>query len=232
MRARAYAQQLAFLNKSEFEVVGLFFGFDFRQCEAPVLNNETKSYFEGENLFIPNLSDSLQITFKENNWHYIEVNNVNVNSDDVLIELKRFDSDIIVFAGYGGQILWSGHFITGRKYLHMHPGSLPEEKGSTTIYYSILNKKKCSVTAFCMTEKIDDGENILCEEYPVPFKGVDIDRWFDNIIRADCFKKAILLIKSGKPTKEKPTISSEEYYVIHPVLKHVALLSLKADSKS
>ena len=33
-------------------------------------------------------------------------------------------------------------FIGEKRYLHMHPGKLPIERGSTTIYYSILKRKK------------------------------------------------------------------------------------------
>ena len=108
----------------------------------------------------------------------------------------------------------------------MHPGRLPTERGSTTIYYSILNQRKITVTAFFMTPKIDAGENILFSEYPVPGKGVDIDRWLDNVARADCLTKALKAINKVEKIDVNAS-ESEEYYVIHPVLKHVALLSLK-----
>ena len=116
--------------------------------------------------------------------------------------------------------------MTGTKYLHMHPGILPFERGSTTLYYSILNNRNLGVTAFYMTEKIDEGVNVLSKEYRAPSKGVNIDVWLDNIIRADCFSKALMAILQCKKNKASEG-DSNEYYVIHPVLKHIALLSLK-----
>ncbi len=56
---------------------------------------------------------------------------------------------------------------------------------------------------------------------------MDVDNWFDNVVRADCFVGALGMLLSGKATPETPEGISDEYYVIHPVLKHCALLSLK-----
>ena len=228
LRARAYAQQLPFLNKEDFLFEGILFGFEERNCTSPLLDENSKKYFENENIFIPDLNENLSETFTKNNWPYEEVSTTDVNSDTILELIKQSDCDLIVFAGYGGQILKKEHFEQGKKYLHMHPGKLPIERGSTTFYYSILNKRNLTVTAFYMTEKIDAGENVLFKEYVIPPQSVDIDRWVDNVIRADCFKDALYRIKKGE-TFGINNAPSEEYYVIHPVLKHIALLSLKEE---
>ena len=227
LRARAYAQQLTHLDPSLYEIEGVFYGFDNNLFESPILNIETKRYFDHNKIFIPDFSESLEETFKINKWSFVNVNNRDVNSEAVLNEIDLKNCDIVVFAGYGGQLLKNNHFVSSKQYLHMHPGELPLERGSTTIYYSILNKRDCTVTAFFMTEKIDSGKNILFSKYSVPNKNVDIDQWFDNVIRADCFIHAIPLIKVKKDTNASKKNKSEEYYVIHPVLKHIALLSLK-----
>jgi methionyl-tRNA formyltransferase len=226
LRARAYSQYLEFIDESDFEIQGLFYGFDEKECIIPSLNDKTKEYFNNEKLFLPDFTENIETTFKNNNWHFDKVNDVDVNSENVLNGLAKIKSDIVVFAGYGGQLLKEKHFESGSYYLHMHPGNLPTERGSTTIYYSILNQRKITVTAFYMTKSIDAGENILFSVYPVPDKGVDIDLWLDNVVRADCFIKALKAI--DKSEKFSVSVSeSEEYYVIHPVLKHIALLSLK-----
>ena len=226
LRAKAYAQYLEYFGESDFEIQGLFYGFDGKECIVPKLNIETKEYFYKNKLFIPDFTVNLEITFKNNNWHFDKVKDIDVNSKNILNELSKKESDVIVFAGYGGQLLKEKHFTNGSRYLHMHPGKLPSERGSTTIYYSILNRRKITVTAFYMTQNIDAGENILFNEYQVPNEGVDIDLWLDNVVRADCFIEALKEIDNS----EKLVVSaseSEEYYVIHPVLKHIALLSLK-----
>jgi methionyl-tRNA formyltransferase len=78
-----------------------------------------------------------------------------------------------------------------------------------------------------MIEKIDDGKNILFKEYDIPLENVDIDSWFDNVVRADSFVSAIDKITSNNMEFENTSGDSDEYYVIHPVLKHCAILSLK-----
>ena len=225
LRARAYAQQLQNINFNQFEIEGLFYGFTEKECFVPELNLETKFFVEKQGLSIPIYQESIETTFTKNNWSYTFVNNVDVNSFEVLKLIDKLDCDVVVFAGYGGQLLKQSHFIGDKSYLHMHPGKLPIERGSTTIYYSILNRRNLTVTAFFMSESIDAGQDIIYSEYPIPCKGVDIDRYYDNIVRADCLVKALKAINI-KEYLQKQTLDSEEYYVIHPVLKHLALLSL------
>ena len=49
-----------------------------------------------------------------------------------------------------------------------------------------------------MSERIDAGLDIIYSEYEVPSKGVDIDLYYDNIIRADCLVKALKAIKKKR----------------------------------
>jgi methionyl-tRNA formyltransferase len=230
LRARAYAQQLAAMKGEEYIVEGVFFGFSKRSCSEVELNDKTIRYFKKENIFLPDLNQDIRKTFKNNHWCFTEIETEDVNSEVVLKSIHELNGDIVVFAGYGGQILNGQHFEGGRKYLHMHPGELPTERGSTTVYYSILNNRNVSVTAFFMTADIDAGENIHIKSYPKPFVGVDLDCWFDCGIRADCFKNALVAINKLGFKGVKPTEDSEEYYVIHPVLKHIAILSLKEEA--
>ncbi len=225
-RAKSYAQILA-KNTSQNEVQGLFFGHAEKEYAVPTLDEHTLDFLEKNGLFVPDLSESLDHTFQKREWSFTHIHTADANGEEVLSMIASTQCDIVVFAGYGGQILKEPHFYLGKKYLHMHPGELPIERGSTTIYYSILNKRQCSVTAFYMTEKIDAGEDVLCQTYPLPKRGVNIDAWFDNIIRADCLERTIEIIGNQNDVLQKTNARSEEYYVIHPVLKHVALLSLK-----
>ena len=225
LRARAYVQQLQSLNTDLFEINGLLFGFNEKTCIISELNSETKDFVLQQGLFLPNYNEPIESTFKNNGWSLSHIETTDVNSTEVLSEIRKTSCDIVIFAGYGGQLLKQEHFIGSKRYLHMHPGKLPIERGSTTIYYSILNQRKITVTAFFMTEKIDAGQDIIYSEYPVPTKGVDIDMWYDNIVRADCFIKALKIISKGDNFQTSDT-KSEEYYIIHPVLKHIALLSL------
>lgn len=225
LRTRSYLQQLS--NIPNICVEGLFYGFETSECIIPALDNISKQYFISENIFIPDFSEAPVKTFERNNWKYAYLSDRDVNSENVINAIRKHDVDIIVFSGYGGQILKKEHFFSETPYLHMHPGELPIERGSTTIYYSILNQRKCSVTAFYMTADIDSGNHILIKHYNHPPKGMNMDQYFDNVIRSDCFKGAIEKICLGSIKPLNNQLKSEEYYIIHPILKHIAILSLK-----
>lgn len=226
LRSRAYAQQLA--KRADIEVLGLFFGFQQMTCNIPNLSSETYLFLKNHQINIPDFANSLEITFNERKWDFQHVEHDDINSTAVLEAISRVKVDLIVYSGYGGQILKQDHFNDEIPYLHMHPGFLPEERGSTTIYYSILNGRKCSVSAFFMNSKIDAGGIVVRKEYEIPSIGVDIDMWYDNCIRADCLDTALDIIhKMGFQSINPDYSNTQEYYIIHPVLKHLAILSLK-----
>ncbi len=227
LRARAYAQQLAQLSPGDYQIRGLLYGYPGTDCSIPALDRQTNDYLKQEKLFIPNFEESLETTFSRNHWHLQSELEKDVNADSIIDLISKDEPDIVIFAGYGGQLLGQNHFYSKAHYLHLHPGRLPAERGSTTIYYSILNKRVITVTAFYMTAAIDQGENIVYGEYAVPSQGVNIDFWLDNVVRADCLLAALEKIATKSPIEQPVLKGSEEYYIIHPVLKHIALLSLK-----
>lgn len=47
-----------------------------------------------------------------------------------------------IVSPYPGEIIKDENLLKKKSLFHVHPGKLPEYKGSTIIYYSILNKKK------------------------------------------------------------------------------------------
>lgn len=226
-RARAYAQTLERINLKNNEICGVFYGFDKRHCQEKEIDHISNEFFISETLFVPDLCENPKETFSNNNWHFSSIETVDLNSEDIIDSISNYSPDIVIFAGYGGQILRSKFFELPCKYLHMHPGNLPLERGSTTIYYSILNQRKCTVTSFFMSEEIDQGVNLVKSEYNQPNQNVNIDIYYDNIIRADCFGKTLVKIFNDEKAVNYQELEDEEYYVIHPVLKHVAILSLK-----
>jgi methionyl-tRNA formyltransferase len=225
-RSRAYAHVLR--DIPNVEVIGLLYGFEDKPLSIPTLNNETNDFLVGANIDVPDLNEPLPETFAKNEWSFELVATREANASELISRIVDCSPDIVVFSGYGGQILSQEHFDLGIPYLHMHPGSLPEERGSTTIYYSILLQRKCTVTAFLMTAEIDSGVIVSKKEYPIPLKGVNVDVWYDNCIRANCLKGALSEYRknSSSLTRWPNNKKSEEYYVIHPVLKNIALLSL------
>ena len=226
LRARAYAQTLQ-KHTEDYSIKGFFYGVNKSAALTPSISDAEKDFYSKNNLFIPDFNESILTTFNKNNWEYFTAENKDVNSSEVLEGIARFGADLVVFAGFGGQILSHSHFETSHNYLHMHPGDLPLERGSTTIYYSILNRRKCTVTAFFMSKEIDAGRNVFKQSYNLPLANANIDLYYDNIVRANCFQHALMSIHKMKPFIPDQYLNNCEYYVIHPVLKHLALLSLK-----
>ena len=151
-----------------------------------------------------------------------------VNDPQVLSVIKTLRPQYIVFSGFGGQIV-SNELLKIAPFIHAHAGWLPEYRGSTTIYYSLINEGKCSVSVILLNAIIDAGKIIAREHYPRPSARVDIDYIYDNQIRADLMSHT--LIKYFKNQIIETDVIQDEgkattYYVIHPVLKHIALMSL------
>ena len=66
---------------------------------------------------------------------------------------------------------------------------------------------------------------------PKPPAGADIDHQYDSAIRADLLLRVMrtrLLANGMIDAQPQPQVEDPPYYVIHPVLKHLAVLSLES----
>jgi len=170
-----------------------------------------------------NLYEEPSLTLEKNEFDFSKVYSLDCNNDKVFESLKNLKSDWIIYTG--GGILQKRILSSGKKFIHVHPGRLPDYRGSTCFYYSIIKEGKCGFSAFVMDEKLDSGEIILQKEC-IPDREIDLDYVFDPWIRAeticdvlenfDFTKKIKLNYNDGQ--------KSRMYYVIHPVLKHLAIL--------
>lgn len=144
--------------------------------------------------------------------------------------LKVNKSELVIFSGFGGELVPKNLLSTEMPFLHIHSGWLPDYKGSTTIYYTLLNEARCGVSAILLNEKIDEGSIVAQRHYPPPSPGLDVDYLYDNSIRADLLIRVLSQwSKERKFTKieVQPHGVGSTYYVIHPVLKHLALIGLE-----
>ena len=118
------------------------------------------------------------------------------------------------------------------RFIHAHAGWLPEYRGSTTIYYSLIDRNDCAVSVIELKPKIDTGDILARKRYSAPIPGIDIDYIYDNQIRADLLSETL---RSYWENKEFDMIISQNeeksttYYVIHPLLKHLAILSISSE---
>ncbi len=184
---------------------------NFSKTDAVQKNNPPVKMFDYLNKITTNL---------------IVINSSDVNSEAIFTQLQLIDEDLIVFSGYPGQIVKKPLLEVGIPFLHIHCGSLPRYKGSTTIYYELLETNQCAATAILLDEKIDSGRIVGHQFYPKPTRGTDIDFKFDPEIRANLLVKVLKSHYAGNLsflTQNEKLYFVNTYYVIHPLLKHLAV---------
>jgi methionyl-tRNA formyltransferase len=150
-----------------------------------------------------------------------------INEPPVVASVRSLAQHYLIFSGPAGAIVRKQLFTTGKQFIHVHPGRLPEFRGSTTIYYSLLAENRIDATALILNEVIDAGPVVGRATFVPPPDRKAIDGEYDSQIRAallvdvmrdfsrlGCFEQM-----------EQPFGAGETFYIIHPVLKHLAILA-------
>lgn len=183
-------------------------------------------------LTVPDPEMPLEELFAEAGWEWVVLPHGDVNHPGVAELVASHAPALTVYSGFGAQIVGEGLLKAASPLLHIHSGWLPEYRGSTTLYYSLLDGKGVGATALLIDRSIDTGPIVARRRYPPPPAGFDVDYLYDAMVRAD------LLVRVLGEWSEKGGFSGlipqnpeegETFYVIHPVLKHLALLSLEQE---
>ena len=158
-----------------------------------------------------------------------------VNDEAVQCAIEDVGPQLVIYSGFGGQLVHTRTLQTAPAFLHIHSGWLPDYRGSTTLYYAILEGNKCGVSAILLNEKIDQGPVIARRYYDWQAPASDIDHLYDGAIRADLLIRVMrswLKDESLKPELTQRSTDGRTFYVIHPVLKHLALQRIDVDRHS
>lgn len=191
-----------------------------------ILNIANKAYsFE---FSIINPKEDLITTLSKTDISYEVINSPDINSDILYVALSKNNIGFAVISVYPGQILKPKILSLKKLFIHVHSGKLPEYRGSTTIYYSLLKNNKVAASAIIINEGIDTGDIICFKEYDFNFEPELIDLIFDPLLRAVVLVYALRNL-SNKTNNSVLQINSdgEDYYIIHPLLKHLAILKAK-----
>jgi len=163
-------------------------------------------------------------TIQNYNIDYVIVDNLDINSKDVIKEVKNITDEYIIYSGPGGTILRKEILSLGKKFIHVHPGWLPKFRGSTTIYYSMLFENKVGASVILFKEGIDEGPILYKQEYKIEEKGIDFDYVLDPIVRTktliDFFKH-----NSINPIKQNDDEENSIFYIVHPFIKHASIIN-------
>jgi methionyl-tRNA formyltransferase len=179
-------------------------------------------------VLLPDLNESLATSLSTAGIPATTLETRDINADEVVESVRRLAPRLVIFSGYGGQIVGDRLIDLGVPLLHVHSGWLPEYRGSTTVYYSLLEERCCAASAIILDKQIDTGPVLARKHYPAPPLGTDIDRRYDTAIRADLLLDVLRAYHAtGRLDVElQQHGEGQTYYVIHPLLKHLALLSL------
>jgi methionyl-tRNA formyltransferase len=223
-RSQSYAQAMRQIEYSPERV--LLFGNSDNDVVREVAFDANAG--EGIGLFFPNLCEPLAATCHSANWRVETNSQDDVNHPEITEHIKAINPRYIIYSGYGGQLVKPHLLDLGIPFMHMHSGWLPEYGGSTTLYYSWLREGQTAVTALFLDKGIDTGPSIMRRRYPIPPPRIDVDHLYDGTIRADTLVHVLeRFVAAGEfPTAERDG-DPATYFVIHPVLKHLALLSRK-----
>lgn len=223
-RASAYAQAL--------DRVGLV-------PEATLLYGEPRSNRPGqgggrvdgsstaEGVFVPDVSVEVGIVVKTFEWNTVRVPQKSVNDPSVVTCLRRLRPAVVIFCGYGGEIVRES-VLDCAPCLHVHSGWLPDYRGSTTGYYSWIEEGRLGASAILLDSQIDTGVILGRKRYALPPDGIDMDYRWDPAIRADLLVDILKGLANSGSLPGGMAQSQDEgrtFYVIHPLLKHLALLS-------
>ncbi|MDH3348297.1 MAG: hypothetical protein OEM02_09415 [Desulfobulbaceae bacterium] len=150
-----------------------------------------------------------------------------INDPFIIETIRQRTESTFIYSGFGGVLLRNEVLSIGKQFLHVHGGYLPDYKGSTTNYYSLILENSLGASAIFMSKEIDCGPVLLRKKFPPPANRQAIDHIYDSGARAKILVETLQnYLKCGGWDFELPAnTGGETYYIIHPVLKHIAIIS-------
>ncbi len=158
--------------------------------------------------------------------------------DSKLIDVVSGAAPAVVLYTGGGIVPQSLLSIAGARYLHIHPGVLPDVRGADGLLWSMLVRKRPAATCIYMAPGIDQGEVICTQEFePLSFKipydehpeDQDLYRavyaYYDPIIRSRLLRSVFRLGAdlgrfASKPQQDESAVT---YRFMHPLIRQAAL---------
>ena len=154
--------------------------------------------------------------------------------------LTRYSPGAVLYTG-GGLVPRSLLELEGLRFLHIHPGYLPNVRGADCLMWSMLLRGKPGASCFYMASGIDVGHIIAKRDFPplvIPgYSGLPDDdtlyrtlfSFFDPMLRAILFVQDVLPL--GEDLTDLPSEPQDEsqgvtYHFMHKDLLAVALRTL------
>ena len=130
--------------------------------------------------------------------HYDIAPNSDINSPEVVSLISIRVEQVFIFSGFGGALLRNDVLNTGKKFLHVHGGYLPNYKGSTTNYYSLIEENTIGASSIFLTKEIDCGPVLIRRKFPAPKDRTKLDHIYDSEARSKVLIETLNnYVKSG-----------------------------------
>lgn len=230
-RTRAYLQFLVRHGLEPSHLILLENTSDTLQ-PGQVSDEQVKGYRQHEGtrgiwkdlIFNPSLS--VHTLLDREGWAYEPARDMNINDPRVVEQIMSRPESTFIYSGYGGVILGKGLMESDRNFLHVHGGYLPDFKGSTTNYYSLLEEGALGASAIFLTDEIDSGPIIRRRTFPPPPDRSQMDHIYDSAVRAAVLVETLQeYVEKGRWEFEvENNEGGHTHYIIHPLLKHMAIL--------
>ena len=172
-------------------------------------------------------TEPFDITLADASVVYEESTINDINDSAVVEVIRQRPEPVFIYSGYGGVLLRKEILGTGKRFLHVHGGYLPDYKGSTTNYYSLIMENALGASSLFLSKEIDSGPVLLRRTFPRPSEPQAIDHVYDSGARAKVLVETLeAYVRRGKWEFElAANTGGETYYIIHPLLKHIAILA-------
>jgi methionyl-tRNA formyltransferase len=231
-RSRVYIQSLVrnkllprfvlvLADKSNSILPGQFNSSDFKNNNQDV--EISHDYWNEAN---NNLLEPIQVTLEASSVEFEQLKTTNPHDPAVIKSISDRPESTFIYSGYGGVILRKELFLTGKKFLHVHGGYLPDYKGSTTNYYSLIVDNSLGASSLFLDAEIDSGPILRRKKFPPPEDSVQIDHKYDSAARAKVLVETLQEYQNcGKFQCREDLEKGETFFIIHPILKHIAILT-------
>jgi methionyl-tRNA formyltransferase len=173
---------------------------------------------------------SVQDLLKHHQIPYVLAPSKDINHPAVVALIATRPEAVFVDSGFGGALLREPVLSCGKRFLHVHGGYLPTYKGSTTNYYSLIDEGSMGASAIFLSAEIDSGPILLRMSFPAPTVRTCIDHVYDSAARAKVLVETLQRYAASREWQfeSQKNEGGETYYIIHPVLKHIAILGKEA----
>jgi len=149
------------------------------------------------------------------------------NSPQIIDAVSKAPGESMIYSGPGATILKPEILNQSKTFIHVHPGKLPSYRGSTTLYYSLLLERKITCSVISMSEKIDEGPVLHEKSFTLENTKLDYDYVVDPCVRTAALIEYLESPNTQEITGKQDTPEGQSFYVIHPVLKHLAIMGLR-----